>query len=108
MRSAADLESIWRYCTHHRDLLARSDRAGCFHCGAIFSPTEITEWIGEPPAMPSGTVTANGVTALCPRCGMDAVLPSATVSISRDLLAQMAEHYFGGQFKPSGFGDTAG
>ena len=108
MRSVADLESIWRYCTHHRDLLARSDRAGCFHCGAVFSPSEITEWIDEPPAKPSGGVTASGVTALCSRCGMDAVLPSATVSISPDLLAEMAEHYFGGQFKPSGSRRTAG
>ena len=108
MRSVADLESIWRYCTHHRDLLARSDRAGCFHCGALFSPTEITEWINEPPAEHSGQVTPAGVTALCPRCGMDAVLPSATVPISPELLAQMAEHYFGGQFKPSGSRGPAG
>jgi hypothetical protein len=97
----ADLESIWRFCTRHRDLLTRSDRAGCFHCGSIFSPTEITEWIAEPPAAHSGNVTPEGVTALCPQCGMDAVLPSATVPISPDLLAQMAEHYFGGQFRQS-------
>lgn len=89
MRSVADLESIWRYCTHHRDLIVRSDQAGCFHRGAIFPATEITEWIDEQPAKPSGTVTADGVTALCPRCGMDAVLPSATVTISTDLLVQI-------------------
>ena len=100
IRSVADLDSIWRFCTRHRDLLARSAAAGCFHCSAIFAPSEIVEWIDEPPAPKSGAVTASGETALCPRCGIDAVLPSATVALSPELLAQMAHHYFGGQFHP--------
>lgn len=100
IRSVADLESVWRFCTRHRDLLARSEAAGCFHCGGIFTPSQIREWIDEPPAPTSGAVSERGVTAVCPRCGMDAVLPSATVPLSPELLAQMANHYFGGQFDP--------
>jgi hypothetical protein len=101
MRSDADLESLWRFCTRHRDLLEQSDRAGCFHCEALFSPTEIVEWIDEPPSTRSGTVVANGTTALCPRCGVDAVRPGAKVPLSAELLTQMAERYFGGRFTPS-------
>ena len=107
-RSRADLESIWRFCTRHRHLLAESDRAGCFHCGAIFPPSEITDWVDEPPAVSSGAVTEDGVTALCPKCGIDAVLPSAKASISAELLAQMAEHYFGYQFRVAGSEPPAG
>jgi hypothetical protein len=107
-RSVADLDSIWRFCTRHRDLLARSEKAGCFHCGAIFAPGEIVEWINEPPTAKSGTVTENGVTALCPRCGIDAVLPSAVVELSPELLTQMANHYFGGEFHPLGSAPRAG
>jgi hypothetical protein len=107
-RTDAELESIWRFCTRHRDLLAKSEAAGCFHCGAIFAPSEIVDWIDEPPAPQSGSVTAGGVTALCPRCGMDAVLPSVTVTLSSELLVQMANHYFGSQFHPRGSAPPAG
>jgi hypothetical protein len=40
---------------------------------------------------------------------MDAVLPSATVPLSADLLVQMAQHYFGGQlFRPASSDPPAG
>jgi len=106
--SASDLDSFWRFCRRHRELLAKSEAAGCFHCGAIFAPAEIAAWVDEPPAPNSGVPTAAGVTALCPRCGMDAVLPSATIPLSADLLAHMAHHYFGGQFRPADSGPPAG
>ena len=102
MRSRADLESIWQFCTHHRELLAQSERAGCFHCLAMFPPTEIREWIDEPDttAGPSGAPAPGGVTALCPRCGIDAVLPSARVALDTTLLRELAEYYFGLPFTP--------
>jgi hypothetical protein len=103
MRTRADLESIWRFCTHHRDLLARSERAGCFFCASIFPPSEIREWIDEPPSAdgrPTGAPTPEGVTALCPRCGIDSVLPSATVPLDEALLTEMGRHFFGETFRP--------
>lgn len=100
MRSRADLESIWQSCTHHRELLARSERAGCFHCLGIFAPAEIADWIDEPDtaAGASGGVSAEGVTALCPRCGIDAVLPSAGTALDAALLREMNAHFFGTPF----------
>lgn len=64
--SHADLESLHQCSTGHRDLLVGAPRAGCFHCGAIFAPSDIVEWID------------GDLTALCPRCGIDAVLPETT------------------------------
>jgi hypothetical protein len=39
---------------------------GCFHCLATFRAETIHEWVDT------------GKTALCPRCGVDAVLPNVT------------------------------
>jgi hypothetical protein len=97
-RTAVELDLIWKFCTRHRHLLSVSESAGCFHCGAIFSPTEISEWIDEPP-LPPDSERELGVTAACPRCTMDAVLPSAAVDINTELLAEMGAQYFGGQFR---------
>src|SRR5690348_16373657 len=93
MLNRADFESIHRYSDHHREILARSEEAGCFYCGAMFSPAEITDWI-DGPQVSTGDTT-DGVTALCPRCGIDAVLPSAEpIRLSPELLAQMHEFWF--------------
>ena len=107
-RTRADLESIWRFCTRHRGLLERSEAAGCFHCLSVFAPADIAEWIDEPPAGDGRAHAAPGDTALCPRCGIDAVLPSAALPITRELLAEMAEHYFGGHFEPADCSPPAG
>jgi hypothetical protein len=59
----------------NRQLVLASDRCGCFHCLAIFPPAEITGWISE--LAPKVGRLKRGVTALCPRCGIDSVLPEA-------------------------------
>ena len=92
MVSQADLETFHKYSSHHRDLLVKSDRAGCFHCGAVFSPSEISEWIDGDEHSGRG---GEGVTALCPKCGIDAVLPSASpVPLTGEVLAAMERHWF--------------
>ena len=59
----------------------------------MFDAREISEWI-DGPQLASGETPA-GVTALCPRCGIDAVLPSAMpVPLTTDLLAEMHSHWF--------------
>lgn len=93
MRDSAELRSIHRYSDHHRELLAQSERAGCFHCEQLFAPTEIEDWI-DGPQVETGD-TADGVTALCPRCGIDAVLPSAApIRLDPELLAEMHKFWF--------------
>jgi hypothetical protein len=74
-------------------LLERSDRAGCFYCQALFDPKEIMDWI-DGRQVETGD-TADGVTALCPRCGIDSVLPSAApITLTKDLLSEMNAHWF--------------
>jgi hypothetical protein len=89
----ADQESLHRYSSRNRPLLELSDRAGCFHCLSLFDPNEITDWI-DGSQVETGD-TADGVTALCPRCGIDSVLPStAPISLTKDLLSEMNAHWF--------------
>jgi hypothetical protein len=89
----ADLRSIHRYSSNHRDLLTRSERAACFSCGAVFSPAEIERWIDSP--QDDDTEREGGITALCPRCGIDAVLPSAApVDLTPALIAEMRRFWF--------------
>ena len=39
--------------------------------------------------------TRDGLTALCPRCGIDAVLPDAApIKLTNDLLAEMHARFF--------------
>ena len=91
--SRADLESIHKHSSRHRELLARSERAGCFYCQRFFSPSEITEWV-DGHQVETGD-TADGVTALCPHCGIDAVLPSsAPIPLDAATLAQMHQRFF--------------
>lgn len=93
MLKRADLESIHKHSSRHRDVLARSDQAACFHCQAFFNPAEIVEWIDG--AQVDTGDAADGVTALCPRCGIDAVLPSAApFSLDAAVLAQMHQYWF--------------
>ena len=89
----ADLESVHKFCSRNSELLARSEHAGCFYCQALFDPGEIKDWVGGR-QVDIGDAE-KGVTALCPHCGIDAVLPSAApITLSASLLAEMRQHFF--------------
>jgi hypothetical protein len=68
----------------HRRELAASESCGCFYCLSIFEPVEIERWVDK------------GGTALCPRCGIDSVIGSASgYPITRDFLERMHRKWFG-------------
>ena len=50
------------YASNHRAEIEAGPLCGCFCCLRTFPPTEIVEWVDH------------GTTAVCPRCGVDAVL----------------------------------
>ena len=84
----ADLEAAHRHCASHRAQVLASAICGCFYCSAEFKPEEILDWVDE---------DANGVgrTALCPRCGIDAVLGSSSgLTIDSVLLKRMHAYWF--------------
>ena len=80
------------FCLHklsqfNRDAIEQSDRCECFHCRRIFTATEGTRWC---------TVGDGGrpTTALCPHCGVDAILPSKTTHLTPELLERMHAVWF--------------
>jgi hypothetical protein len=77
--SNADLEAA-----HRRSIRNRlAGRCGCFYCLATFMAERVTDWADD------------GETALCPVCGIDAVLSSTADPVSPAVLAQMHERWFG-------------
>ena len=93
MLTRADLESIHKYSDHHRELMEHSERAGCFYCEQFFNPSDVVDWI-DGRLVEMGR-TEGGVTALCPLCGIDAVLPSAApILLTPEVLAEMRYHWF--------------
>ncbi len=93
MINDVELVRCHKHCTNNRGALAVSERAWCFYCEQEFSPAAVCEYVDEHPV--AGADGDDGVTALCPLCGVDAVLPSASVRVSVDLLAAMRRRWFG-------------
>lgn len=90
-----DLLRAHRHSADHSEELLASERCGCFQCLAIFAPQAIGEWIDTPPDAPDDD--AAGTTGLCPRCGVDALIGSASgFPIEREFLQAMRERWFGG------------
>lgn len=71
---------------HRREVLA-STQCGCFHCLQRFVPQAIQEWTDDR--------GQGGTTALCPHCGYDAVIGSASgYPVTREFLARMSDEWF--------------
>jgi predicted RNA-binding Zn-ribbon protein involved in translation (DUF1610 family) len=81
----ADIPEPWRSAhalgSQHRKQLEHIGRCGCFYCLAFFDAGDVVEWIDD------------NQTALCPRCGIDSVLP-VTEEITPEFLKQMQQYWF--------------
>jgi hypothetical protein len=82
-----DLDHVHKLSIRHRHLIETAAQCGCFYCGAIFRPSEILDWV-------DGDSPETGVTALCPKCGIDSVLPSPPIDVTPEFLARMQQYYF--------------
>lgn len=69
----AYLKDAHQHCRLHRED-AEGGRCGCFHCLAVFDGSEVTRWIDRRKLALAGE-TYERNTAMCPRCGLDMVLP---------------------------------
>jgi uncharacterized paraquat-inducible protein A len=78
------LQEAHTYSSNHREAIERSQLCGCFSCLSAFSTGEIREWIDK------------GQTAICPRCGVDAVLGDAMgLSLDDEFMRAMEKEWFG-------------
>lgn len=66
--------------TNNRAALKGSADASCYCCIKSFPSTDIIDWVDY------------GRTAICPRCGVDAVVPGV---VAVEKLQQFNRHWFG-------------
>ena len=77
------LQKLHTYCSHNRNNIMLADKCYCFHCKMAMDHEEIVDYID------------NGQTALCPKCGIDAIIPdSIDESLDDEIIAQMHEYWF--------------
>lgn len=80
-----DLEAAHNFSSDNKAQLESEQKCGCFYCRKIFSSSDIKNWINE------GTIG----TALCPYCGIDAVIgENSGYVITDDFLHKMHLHWF--------------
>jgi uncharacterized protein len=80
-----DLAAAHRDSMRHREQILASERCGCFCCCSVFAPAKVEEWVDA------------GQTALCPLCGIDAVIGSASgYPINVGFLRLMESQFFAG------------
>ncbi|MGL4314478.1 MAG: hypothetical protein ACRCSO_10870 [Sphingomonas sp.] len=74
--SADELIRAHTHCAGHRDEILRSQACGCFSCELVFEPAIILEWFQETAGY--FATRPDPWTAVCPRCGIDAVIGTAS------------------------------
>ena len=78
-----ELEAAHKRSSCHRSELMSSKLCGCFYCKSLFEPSKIVEWIDD------------DNTALCPFCGIDSVIGSASkFPITPEFLNRMKTYWF--------------
>ena len=82
MISAARIRRAYEHSRLNRQFLAAGVACRCFHCLHAFSAEQINRWADQ------------GATALCPNCGIDAVLSSQADPLSDALIHRLQATYF--------------
>ena len=76
------LNKLHSYCSHNKELIITSKTCYCFYCKEKFDSTEVVEYID------------NGQTALCPKCGVDTVLPDSIKEVNDKVIDEMNKYWF--------------
>jgi hypothetical protein len=81
--SRPDIELAHPHSIQHRKEVLDSSMCGCFYCRAQFATQEIERWID------------GGETALCPHCGVDAIIGDASgFPVTVEFLTEMYDRWF--------------
>lgn len=94
-RFPISIRATIQLATANRGAVQDSRQCGCYGCGAIFCATDVTTWT-------DAIRKQHPVTALCPRCGVDAVLPDASIEVTAELLELLRRYWI----TPNTKGDT--
>ena len=71
------------FATSNREMLEKSSKAGCYYCMKIYDASEVTDFLEQEE------------TALCPKCGIDSVLPSSSpYELTAENLSKLYRFWF--------------
>ncbi len=80
------LVEIHKHASNNDIEILRSVNCSCFFCRQTYSARKVNDWITDD----------RGVTAICPECGMDAVIGDASgYALDREALKEMNLAYYG-------------
>ncbi|MBN9117629.1 MAG: cytoplasmic protein [Planctomycetes bacterium] len=83
MAPVPDVDRAHPHSIRNRPEILASERCGCFYCLRTFAPAEVDGWL------------AVEHTALCPYCGIDSVLGSASgFPVTAEFLRRMHARWF--------------
>lgn len=74
-----NIREISKLSIKQKSILEKCEKCGCYHCEQILPVEEITKWTDE------------GQTAICPKCGVDAILAGVT---DGKLLSFLRNYFF--------------
>ncbi len=84
----AILEGYKSHSVNNEIEILRSKKCGCFFCGKTFNARKVSQWEDG---------TNGGASAVCPECGMAAVIGDASgVPLTKAVLNEMSEAFYGG------------
>jgi len=87
-----ELDKIHAHASNNEIEIVKSDNCGCFFCRQVYSARKIQDWIND----------ERGISAICPECGMDAVVGDASgVALEKPLLKAMNLAYYGKDYMTS-------
>jgi hypothetical protein len=76
-----------KFSSIHRNEILKSKNCGCFYCLNIFTNDKIKEWCDK-------DKNKIGQTAICPKCGIDSIIPDYVVDFDKEFLTKMNKHWF--------------
>ncbi len=84
-----DLKAAHKASIFHRAQIEKRKICGCFYCETVFAPDSVEDWTDTNKPMDQWT-------ALCPECGIDAVIGDASgFALAPAFLLAMKQHWFG-------------
>ena len=90
-----ELLAAYRYTSNNYGQIEASQVCGCCNCVELFKPDEIVGWTGLTMDNMTDPKAVNQQTAMCPRCGSEAVLGDGCgFPINANFLARMNEAWF--------------
>jgi hypothetical protein len=76
------IKQLSKYSKINKIYIENSDMCACYYCLSVFEPKEIINWIDKKE------------TALCPKCGIDAVIGDSVSQIDTEFLEKASDYWF--------------